>query len=81
MQIKFIDYKQLFSVQAIMKKDQEIPCQICNTPIPIDAKLMIQGVKFSCPNPQCDASYGLAGDSQNIASAAMKSLEELKKLR
>ena len=61
-----------------MTNDQKIPCQLCNTPVPFDTHQFLQGYQFSCPNPNCDASYGLPAGSQSIVKKTMDHLEELK---
>ena len=62
----------------MMNKDQRIPCQVCNTPVPFDTHQFLLGVSFSCPNPDCDASYGLPTDSRGIVKETMDQLEQLK---
>jgi len=62
----------------MMNNDQKIPCQVCNTPVPFDTHQFLQGIKFSCPNPNCDAVYGLPQSSHQIVKGAMDHLDELK---
>lgn len=62
----------------MINKDQYIPCQVCNTPVPFDTNQFLRGVSFSCPNPKCDARYGLPMASRGVVRDTMDQLEKLK---
>ncbi len=62
----------------MLNQDQTIPCPACGTKIPFDTNQLILGVQFSCPNTECDASIGLAGESKVIVKEAMEKLEMVK---
>ncbi|WP_422359211.1 hypothetical protein [Reichenbachiella sp.] len=62
----------------MMNKDQIMPCQVCQTPVPFDTHQFLQGFRFSCPNVNCDASYGLPQDSQGMVKKTIDQLEKLK---
>ena len=57
----------------------EMPCPVCQTKIPIDTKALLTGSKFTCPNPQCEASIGLAAESRPLVNDAIEKLDEIKK--
>jgi hypothetical protein len=57
--------------------EQQLPCPVCSTKIPFDAKQLIAGVQFVCPN--CQSSIGLAYESKPLVEDALKKLEELKR--
>ncbi len=59
-------------------RDQRIPCQLCNTPVPFDTEQFLQGFTFSCPNPDCDASYSIPTESRGMVKHAMDEFENLK---
>ncbi len=62
----------------MINQEQVIPCPVCNTKIPFDPTQLMQGVKFQCPNQQCDASIGLAMESKPIVEEAMDKFKEMK---
>jgi hypothetical protein len=62
----------------MLNQDQTIPCPICGTKIPFDTNQLIMGVQFSCPNTECDASIGLAGESKEIVKETMEKFETFK---
>lgn len=59
-----------------MKGEQQIPCPACTTMVPFDARQLLLGVNFECPN--CHASIGLAADSKPIVEKAVKKLDDIK---
>ena len=62
----------------IMPNQIQIPCPQCQTQIPIETKQLIMGVKFNCPNSNCDASIGLAEESKPIVSETLEKLDSIK---
>ncbi len=62
----------------MINQEQAIPCPVCTTKIPFDATQLMQGVKFKCPNEQCDASIGLSMESKPLVESAMEKLNEIK---
>jgi hypothetical protein len=60
-------------------QDQTLPCPVCGTKISFDTYQLILGVKFSCPNPNCDAIISLANESKPIVKNTMEKFETLKK--
>jgi hypothetical protein len=62
----------------MINQDQAIPCPVCGTKIPFDTNQLIMGVQFSCPNIECDASIGLAGESKVIVKETMRKFEAVK---
>ncbi|MGV6811319.1 MAG: hypothetical protein ACWA47_03665 [Brevirhabdus sp.] len=56
----------------------EIPCPDCGTMIPIDTRLLIEGMQFQCPNPKCRAEIALSQPSAGITEETMKKFEQLK---
>lgn len=62
----------------MLNDDQKIPCQLCNTPVPFDINKFLQGFSFSCPNPNCDATYSLPSESRNCVQSAITQFEKLK---
>lgn len=63
----------------MINKDQKIPCQLCNTPVPFDMDQFIKGYSFACPNPDCDARYSMPVDTRGVVRSAMVKYEQLKK--
>lgn len=61
-----------------MTSNQALPCPLCQTQIPFDTSLLLQGQKFSCPNPDCDAVVGIEPNSVPVAEEAMKKFDDLK---
>jgi hypothetical protein len=61
------------------EKTVDIPCPLCQTKIPVDTMALLTGTKFTCPNPSCDASVGLAAESKNVVKDTMEKFEEVKK--
>jgi len=60
----------------MIQQNQNIPCPSCKTSIPFDAKQLMMGVRFQCPN--CDASIGLAEESKPVVEQTIQKLETLK---
>ena len=58
--------------------DQSIPCPVCQTLIPFDAKELLSGTQFTCPNDSCDASISLAVESKSQVGEAIKKFEQIK---
>lgn len=56
--------------------NQSIPCPVCHTPIPVDLRQLVQGVRFMCPH--CGASIGLTPESCPVVSEAVEKLDKLK---
>lgn len=56
--------------------DQTLPCPVCNTKIPFDAKQLLMGVQFTCSN--CQATIGLANESKPIVESALHKFEQVK---
>jgi len=46
--------------------------------IPIETRLLIEGVHFQCPNPKCGAEIALSKPSAGITEDTMKKFEQLK---
>lgn len=46
--------------------------------IPIDTRLLIEGMQFQCPNPKCRAEIALSQPSAGITEETMKKFEQLK---
>ena len=59
-----------------MISQQHIPCPVCQTSIPFEARELVMGKKFACPG--CSAVVGIANDQLDIASQAMEKYEALK---
>ena len=62
----------------MINQENVIPCPVCNTKIPFEVKMLLSGVKFSCPNPECDASIGLSQESAPLIEQTLEKLETLK---
>jgi len=62
----------------MINPDQTIPCPVCETKIPFDAKELLGGVKFICPSSSCDATIGLASQSKPIVQDTLEKLESIK---
>ncbi|GCC51438.1 hypothetical protein SanaruYs_16630 [Chryseotalea sanaruensis] len=59
-----------------MTGEQSIQCPVCQTPILIEYKALIQGMRFTCGN--CKASIGIASEAISVAKETMKKYDELK---
>lgn len=59
-----------------MNQVQSIPCPDCQTPIPFDINLLIQGSQFTCP--RCKASIGIAQESLSQVKNAKEKFDEMK---
>ena len=59
-----------------MAYEQSIPCPQCQTPIPFEARALIAGQSFSCPN--CTAAIGLTAGSRDVAETALDKLEAMR---
>lgn len=59
-------------------QDNTIPCPVCSTKIPFDVQLLLVGTNFACPNPDCDASIGIAQESIPLVEQTLEKLEALK---
>lgn len=57
-----------------VQKEQTIPCPVCQTGIPFDARQLLQGIRFICPG--CGVGIGLADDSKVVVEMALKAFEE-----
>ena len=62
----------------MINNETHIACPLCSTKIPFDVKELMKGVKFQCPNSECDASIGLAEQSKEVVEKTMEKFEELK---
>jgi hypothetical protein len=62
----------------MINQEQVIACPVCSTKIPFDANQLMIGVKFQCPNQQCDASIGLAMESKPVVEEALEKFNEMK---
>ena len=62
----------------MINQDQSIACPVCQTKIPFDTNQLLRGVKFSCPNEQCDASIGLSTESQPMVEKSIEKFNEIK---
>lgn len=58
-------------------QQQNIPCPECSTPIPFDAKQLLSGVQFQCPN--CGIHIALGQDAKPTLQSTLKHLEQIKK--
>lgn len=56
---------------------QRIACPSCGGGIPFDAKLLVQGIQFNCP--ECGISIGLPIESQQVVRAVLDRLEDTKR--
>jgi transcription initiation factor IIE alpha subunit len=62
----------------MINQEQTLACPVCSSKIHFDAKELLKGVKFKCPNIACDASIGMATESKPIVTKAMDKFEEIK---
>ena len=62
----------------LLNHNQTIPCPVCKTGIPFETKLLLQGVKFTCPNPGCDAAISLADESKELVQKTVETFEAAK---
>jgi len=62
----------------LLNPGQTIPCPVCKTGIPFDTKQLLQGVKFACPNPGCDAAISLADESKELVQKTIETFEKTK---
>lgn len=46
--------------------------------IPIDTRLLIEGMQFQCPNPKCGAEIALSRPSVGTTEDTIKKFEQLK---
>lgn len=56
--------------------EQTIPCPTCQTKIPFDANLLLQGAQFTCSN--CQGVVGLATESKPIVEETMQKFENMR---
>jgi hypothetical protein len=61
-----------------MNDHKAIDCPVCSGKIYIQPNLLVQGVSFSCSNPDCDASIALSNSSYSVTNNALNELEKLK---
>lgn len=54
-------------------RDQTLPCPVCATPIPFDARQLLQGAAFSCTN--CGSSVSLANESKPLVEQALAAFD------
>lgn len=59
-----------------MKLNQNIPCPVCKTSIPVDIQQLLNGAKFNCSN--CNSSIGMAEESKAILEQTVDKLKNLK---
>ena len=62
----------------MINQENSIQCPACNTKIPFDVKMLLSGMKFSCPYSECDASIGLSQESAPLVEQTLEKLEALK---
>jgi transcription initiation factor IIE alpha subunit len=62
----------------MINQENSITCPACSTKIPFDVKMLLSGMKFSCPNSKCDASIGLSQESAPLVEQTLEKLEALK---
>jgi hypothetical protein len=63
----------------MINTESSIQCPVCGTKIPFEIKSLLSGISFTCPNPECNSSIGLAPESTPIVEQTMEKLESLKK--
>ncbi len=62
----------------MINQENSITCPLCSTKIPFDIKMLLSGMKFSCPDLNCDASIGLSHESAPLVEETLEKLEALK---
>jgi len=62
----------------MINQENSIPCPVCSTKIPFEVKMLLSGMKFGCPHPECDASIGLSQESAPLVAQTLEKLETLK---
>jgi hypothetical protein len=60
-----------------MNTEQRIPCPVCKTGIVFEARALIQGHKFTCPN--CFSVVGIATEALDSVSETWQKYEQLKR--
>lgn len=56
-------------------------CPVCQSQIPVDLRLLAQGVAFPCPNLACGAAIGIERGSVHTFSSALFRYESLAALQ
>lgn len=60
----------------LLQNEQTIPCPVCKTGIPFDARQLLQGTRFACPG--CGAGISLAAESKDVVEKALTAFEEVR---
>ncbi len=59
-------------------REQFVSCPVCGDKIAIDTMQLLAGVRFKCPNLECDAVIGLPTESKPIVQQTMEKFEQVK---
>ena len=59
--------------------NQKIACPNCQKEIVLSVYSLLQGAKFTCSNPECNAKISLSNESKAKVEEAMTEFEQLKK--
>ncbi|MEL6535790.1 MAG: hypothetical protein AAFQ98_10280 [Bacteroidota bacterium] len=59
-----------------MKNQQNIPCPVCNSPIPFSVQALLSGAGFTCVD--CGATVSLSQESSHTVEETMHKFVALK---
>jgi hypothetical protein len=62
----------------MINQESSIQCPVCSSKILFEVNMLLSGMKFSCPNSECDASIGLSQESSPLVEQTLEKFEALK---